>query len=175
LTDAAAIFGRSLPETIHTASLLKGHERTEKLRLTRDPAQISELMMIALRTIAIVIALMAPTVALAATPGDLNPAVRTACEADAQKFCSTVIGDRDSRRRRMVQHHAQLSGVCKTAVARRKAAGSAQAGGDFCENHCLRYCAMKQPVPGLYRGECHTACQQNCYRTRAEKSSASHQ
>jgi hypothetical protein len=134
--------------------------------------KISELMMIALRNIAIVIALMASTVALAASP-NLNAAVRTACEADAQKFCSAVIGDRDSRRWCMVQHHAELSGVCKTAIARRKAAGST--GGDFCQNRCLRYCAMKQPAPGLYRGECHTACQRNCYRTRAENSSAAHQ
>jgi hypothetical protein len=132
-------------------------------------------MMIALRNIAIVIALMAPTVAPAATPGDLNAAVRTACEADAQKFCSTTIGDRDTRRWCMIQHHAQLSGTCKAAIARRKASGSAPAGGDFCENRCLRYCAMKQPAPGLYRGECHTACQRNCYRTKAEKNSASHQ
>jgi hypothetical protein len=131
--------------------------------------------MIALRNIAIVIALTAPTVALAATPDDLNAAVRSACAADAQEFCSAVIGDRDARRWCMVQHHAQLSGACKAAIARRKAAGFAHSGGDFCENRCLRYCAMKQPAPGLYRGECHTACQRNCYRTRAEKSSASHQ
>ena len=137
--------------------------------------QISELMMIGIRNIAIVIALIAPSVALAATPDDLNAAVRTSCGADAKKFCSTVLGDRDTRRWCMVQHHAQLSGACKTAIAQRKAAGFAQAGGDFCQNRCLSYCAMKQPAPGLYRGECQTSCQRSCYRTRAEKSSPSRQ
>jgi hypothetical protein len=136
---------------------------------------LSELMMFKIRNIAIVIALIAPSVAPAATPDDLNAAVRAACGADAKKFCSTVLGDRDARRWCMVQHHAQLSSACKTAIAQRKAAGFAPAGGDFCQNRCLSYCAMKQPAPGLYRGECQTACQRNCYRTRAEKSSASHQ
>jgi hypothetical protein len=50
-------------------------------------------MMTALRNIVVVIALMAPTVALAATPDNLDVAVRTACGADAKKFavlCSRI-------------------------------------------------------------------------------------
>ena len=129
----------------------------------------------ALAPLLYLVVLIAPSVALAATPEDLNAAVRPACQADAEKFCSTVLNDRDTRRWCMVQHHAELSAPCKTAIAQRKAAGFAPAGGDFCQNRCLSYCAMKQPAPGLYRGECQNICQRNCYRTRAEKSSTARQ
>jgi hypothetical protein len=44
----------------------------------------------------------------------------------------------------------------------------AQAGGDFCQNRCMRYCARKELAPGLYRSECDTACQRGCYRRIAE-------
>jgi hypothetical protein len=39
-----------------------------------------------------------------------------------------------------------------------------------CPTHCLHYCAKKELVPGLYRGNCQIACQRGCYRTRAERS-----
>jgi hypothetical protein len=131
--------------------------------------------MIELRYLAVIIALMSPAFALAETPDNPNAAVRAACDADAKRFCSAALGDRDTRRWCMSQHHAQLSGACKAAIARRKAADFAQTGGDFCQNRCLSFCAMKQPAPGLYRGECQTSCQRNCYRTRSERSATRRQ
>jgi hypothetical protein len=37
-----------------------------------------------------------------------------------------------------------------------------------CPELCLKRCEIKEPAPGLYRGECQQGCQKNCYRTRAE-------
>ena len=41
-----------------------------------------------------------------------------------------------------------------------------------CEEACLNVCATKELAPGLYRGECQSHCNANCYRTRSEKNGA---
>jgi hypothetical protein len=75
--------------------------------------------MIGLRNLGVVIALVAPTLAitlaLAATPP--TAAVRAACTGDAKKFCGAVIRDADARHKCMIEHRAQLSEGCKAAIA----------------------------------------------------------
>ena len=44
----------------------------------------------------------------------------------------------------------------------------AQATANECPSACLNSCAIKEPEPGLYRGECESNCDANCYRTFAE-------
>jgi len=71
----------------------------------------SELVMIGLRNLGAVIVLVAPTLAIAATPAP-TAAVRAACGADARKFCSAVIRDPEARHKCMVDHHEQDSISC---------------------------------------------------------------
>jgi hypothetical protein len=76
-------------------------------------------MMIVLQILGVVIALMVPTVAIAAAPAP-TPAVRAACGADARKFCNAVIRDPGARHKCMVEHSAQLSEACKAAIAQNR-------------------------------------------------------
>jgi hypothetical protein len=72
--------------------------------------------MIGLRNLGVVIALVAPTLAMAAGPAT-TAAVRAACGPDARKLCSAVIRDPEARHKCMVEHRAQLSEACKAALA----------------------------------------------------------
>jgi hypothetical protein len=65
---------------------------------------------------------MAPTVSAAAP----SASVRAACTPDAKRLCGAVIGNPEARHKCMVEHRAQLSEACKTALAEdKKAAGAA--------------------------------------------------
>jgi hypothetical protein len=81
-------------------------------------------MMIGLRNLGVVIAVVMPTLAMAAAPPP-SPAVRAACRDDARKLCGAVISNPDARRKCMIAHRAQLSDQCKAALA---AARNAPAG-----------------------------------------------
>jgi hypothetical protein len=94
-----------------------GGERTGK-----SAVETSEfLMMIGLRTLGIVVAIVAPTLAMAAP----SAAVRAACAPDARKLCGAVISNAEARHKCMVAHRAQLSEACKAALAEDKKAPAA--------------------------------------------------
>ena len=69
---------------------------------------------------------MAPAFATAATPAP-SAAVRAACAPDAKRLCAAVIGNPEARHKCMVEHRAQLSETCKTAIADDKKASGAPA------------------------------------------------
>jgi hypothetical protein len=75
---------------------------------------------------AIVVILLSPIPAMAATPAP-SAAVRAACGPDARKFCGAVIKDPEARHKCMVEHGAQLSAACKAAVAQSRPAPAAAA------------------------------------------------
>jgi hypothetical protein len=77
--------------------------------------------MTGIRKLGIVIALMAPTLAMAATPAP-SAKVRAACSPDAKRLCGAVIRDPEARHNCMVAHRAQLSEACKAALAENKKA-----------------------------------------------------
>jgi len=80
--------------------------------------------MIGLRNLCVVIAMVTPTLALAATPTP-SVTVRTACTPDAKRLCGAVIHDPEARHKCMIAHRAQLSEACKTALAEDKKAPAA--------------------------------------------------
>ena len=84
--------------------------------------------MIGFRNLGMVIALLAPTLAMAAAPPVPSANVRAACTPDAKRLCGTVIRDPAARHKCMVAHRAQLSEACKAALAEdRKAPGATDA------------------------------------------------
>jgi len=80
--------------------------------------------MIGLRNLGMVIALLAPTLAMAATPVP-SAKVRAACAPDAKRLCGAVIRDSEARHKCMVAHRMQLSDACKAALAEDKKAPAA--------------------------------------------------
>jgi hypothetical protein len=78
--------------------------------------------MMGFRNLGMVIALLAPTLAMAAPP---SANVRAACTPDAKRLCGTVIRDPVARHKCMVAHRAQLSEACKAALAEDKKAPGA--------------------------------------------------
>jgi len=86
---------------------------------------MSELTMIGLRNLGVVIAMLMPSLAQAATAPDA--AVRSACTPDARKLCGAVISNPEARHKCMVAHRAQLSDACKAALAQSHQAPAAAA------------------------------------------------
>ena len=84
--------------------------------------------MIGFRNLGMVIALLAPALAMAAAPPVPSANVRAACTPDAKRLCGAVIRDPAARHKCMVAHRAQLSEACKAALAEdRKAPGATDA------------------------------------------------
>jgi hypothetical protein len=80
--------------------------------------------MIRLRNLGMVIALLAPTLAMAAPPVP-SANVRAACTPDAKRLCGVVSRDPEARHKCMVAHRAQLSEACRAALAEDKKAPAA--------------------------------------------------
>jgi hypothetical protein len=80
--------------------------------------------MIGFRHLGMVIALFAPTLAMAA-PQVPSANVRAACTPDAKRLCGALIRDPEARHKCMVAHRAQLSEACRAALAEDKKAPAA--------------------------------------------------
>ena len=87
------------------------------LLLNTYKVSIAEVEMTGLRNVSFVALIaLVPTLATAATPAP-SASVRAACTPDARRLCGAVIGNPEAQRKCMIEHRAQLSDACKTAIA----------------------------------------------------------